>query len=68
MAQDQRDDTDVGPGRATELKAQRAANRAAMPQTAKFIDEMTAVFGRCPYGSFTENGLTVVWGKCPEGR
>jgi hypothetical protein len=42
---------------------QRKRNREEMPQSAAFIDAFTKVFGKPPYGYFSENGRTVTWGK-----
>lgn len=49
---------------------QRARNRIEMPLSAAFIDSFTSVFGKCPYGKFTEGDppRTVRWGKSPEER
>ena len=48
--------------RAADL-ADKTKNRELMPQSAAFIDAFSAVFGKLPYGRFTENGRTVTWGK-----
>ena len=44
----------------------RVENRAAMPESAKHIDEFTRVFGKLPAGRVTENGRTVTWGNLNE--
>lgn len=40
----------------------RDRNRERMPETARFVDEWRGVFGKLPYGRFTESGHTVTWG------
>jgi hypothetical protein len=40
----------------------RARNRRDMPNTAAFIDAFR-IFGKLPYGSFSESGRKVVWGR-----
>jgi hypothetical protein len=45
----------------------RAENRAAMPQTAAFVDLVRQRCGAAPkWGRFTENGRTVEFGVRPE--
>lgn len=43
----------------SDLERERAANRAAMPETARFLDELRAVFGPVRVVWASENGLVV---------
>lgn len=42
----------------------RTRNRRDMPNTAAFVDAFR-IFGRLPYGRFSEAERTVEWGKPP---